>query len=225
MFGGGHVYSIFIPWSYLKLYPQSKGKLRRYPGNDIPLVLGWNTRIIPGSFLPPPTRPAGEARTRQQTGALCDDAVVLMDTCLTQCKFCFWQASQHGENKPIKRSTLAALPLFLKFFFGVFCFCFLLLDLTSQGTDRVTQFVTIMWVWFPPFSSGFGLLKIWFWGERGSFEGTMGRTLGVSQDGRKLRVRIVKLKENNSKLELFCPLVCELCADCETNLCSSLVRK
>jgi hypothetical protein len=54
--------------------------------------------------------------------ALCDDAVVLMDTCLMQSKLCFWQASQHG---------------------------------------------------------------------------TMGRTFGVSQDGRKLRVRIVKLKENN----------------------------
>jgi hypothetical protein len=64
---------------------------------------------------------------------LCDDAVVLMDTCLTQSKFCFWQASQYG---------------------------------------------------------------------------TIGRTFGVSQDGRKLRVRIVKLKENNSKLELFCPLFC-----------------
>jgi hypothetical protein len=35
----------------------------------------------------------------------------------------------------------------------------------------------------------------------------MGRTFGVSQDGRKLRVRIVKLKENNSKLELFLPSV------------------
>jgi hypothetical protein len=162
------------------------------------------TRICP----PIPTRPAGEARTLEQKGALCNDAVVLMDTCLTQCKFCFWQASQPGEKKPIKHSTLAALPLFLKFFFGVFCFCFLLLDLTSQGTDRVTQFVTLMWVWFPLFSSGFGLLKIWFWGARESFEGTMGWTFGVSQDGRKLGVRIVKLKENNNKLELFCPLFC-----------------
>ncbi len=45
-------------------------------------------------------------------------------------------------------------------------------------------------------------------GGNGEFEGTMGRTFGVSQDGRKLRVRIVKLKENNSKLELFCPLFC-----------------
>ncbi len=58
------------------------------------------------------------------------------------------------------------------------------------------------------FLSGFRFLKIWFWGARGSFEGTMGWTIGVSQDGRKLRVRIVKVKENNSKLELICPLFC-----------------
>jgi hypothetical protein len=84
----------------------------------------------------------------EQRGALFDDAVVLMDTCLTQSKFCFWQASQHGENKPIKHSTLAALPLFLKFFFfGVFLFLF-----SSLGSDiprdrsSHPKFVTLMWV-------------------------------------------------------------------------------
>jgi hypothetical protein len=104
--------------------------------------------------------------------------------------------------------TYCITPLFEILFWGFFCFCFLLLDLTSQGTNRITQFVTLMWVWFPLFSSGFGLLKIWFWGARGSFESTMGWTFGVSQDERKLWVRIVKLKENNSKLELFCFLFC-----------------
>lgn len=107
------------------------------------------------SSHPPQGLPERRVRWSKR-GALCDDAVVLMDTCLTQSKFCFWQGSQNGENKPIKHSTLAALPLFLKFFLGGFCFCFLLLDLTSQGTDRVTQFVTLMWVRFPLFSSGFG---------------------------------------------------------------------
>ncbi|CAM6038321.1 unnamed protein product [Sphagnum compactum] len=37
--------------------------------------------------------------------------------------------------------------------------------------------------------------KFCFW--QASQHGTMSRTFGVSQDGRKLRVRIVKLKENN----------------------------
>jgi len=146
-----------VAWGEIPgLYPNLSYYARIIPGSLLPwgggvkypdytrtlLLCPDYTRICP----PIPTRPAGEARTLEQKGALCNDAVVLMDTCLTQCKFCFWQASQHGENKPIKHSTLAALPLFLKFFFGVFCFCFLLLDLTSQGIDRVTQFVTLMWV-------------------------------------------------------------------------------
>ncbi len=66
----------------------------------------------------------------QRGAGLCDDAVVLMDTCLTQSKFCFWQASQHGENKPIKHFTLAALPLLLKALFWGFLFLF-----SSLGSD------------------------------------------------------------------------------------------
>lgn len=124
MFGGGHVYPIFIPWSYLKWYPKVKGSW-----DDTRETISqcqWD--VIPGlypdlSSHPPQGLPERRVRWRKR-GALCDDAVVLMDTCLTQSKFCFWQASQYGENKPIKYSTLAALPLFLKFFLGVFVLVF-----------------------------------------------------------------------------------------------------
>jgi len=76
--------------------------------------------------------------------------------------------------------TCYITPLFEVLFWG---FLFLFFSFGSDiPRDRLSH---------PIGDSHVGVISsffIWFWGARGSFEGTIGRTFGVSQDGRKLRV-------------------------------------